>query len=138
MKLLFSGTLVLFCVAGCDVKSRSTGQQSLPVDSATDARADRENTAINVRDRESTAKTPIDQNENQQDVSLTANIRKKVVDDDSLSVNAHNAKIITQNGRVTLRGPVKSEEEKKRVQDIAIEIAGAGNVDNQLEVEATP
>jgi osmotically-inducible protein OsmY len=47
-------------------------------------------------------------------------------------------KIITQNGKVTLRGPVKSEEEKKQIEQIAAEVAGVGNVQSQLEVEAQP
>jgi hyperosmotically inducible periplasmic protein len=138
MKSLLSCMCVLALFAGCDVKSRSTSQQSLPVDSASDGRADRDNTAVNVRDRDSAQKTPINQNENQQDVSITANIRKKVVDDDTLSVNAQNVKIITRNGHVTLRGPVKSDDEKKKIEAIATQIAGAGNTDNQLEVEAAP
>src|SRR5262245_45283057 len=96
--------------------------------------ADRDNTALNVRDRSDAAKTPIDQNENQADVKLTAEIRKRVVDT-KLSVNAQNVKIITQDGRVTLRGPVRSAEEKQQIEQIAGDIAGAGNVDSQLEIQ---
>ena len=77
----------------------------------TAAAAKRDNTEVNVRDRTEAAKTPIDQNENQKDIDITANIRKRVVDT-KMSVNAQNVKIITQDGKVTLRGPVKSEEEK--------------------------
>jgi osmotically-inducible protein OsmY len=51
-----------------------------------------------------------------------------------MSVDAHNIKIITQDGKVTLRGPVKTEEEKQMIQKIALDVAGANNVDNQLEV----
>ena len=63
-----------------------------------------DNTEVNVRDRSEAAKTPIDQNENQKDIDITANIRKRVVDT-KMSVNAQNVKIITQDGKVTLRGP---------------------------------
>ena len=52
-----------------------------------------------------------------------------------MSVNAQNVKIITQSGKVTLRGPVKTEEEKAQIAKMAEEVAGPGNVDNQLEVQ---
>ena len=94
---------------------------------------DRDNTGVIVRDREQSAKTPIDQNENQKDIDVTANIRKRVVDT-TLSTDAHNVKIITQDGRVILRGPVKSADEKKQIDTIAEEVAGAGKVDSQIEV----
>jgi hyperosmotically inducible protein len=93
------------------------------------------NTAVNVRDRNDATKTPIDQNENTRDVGITADIRKRVVALDA-SVNAHNVKIITQDGRVTLRGPVETADEKRRIEEIAFEVAGKANVDSQLEVEA--
>src|SRR5262245_47941848 len=101
------------------------------------ATVDKDNTAINARDKDATAKTPIDQNENRKDIDVTAAIRKRVVDI-KLSVNAHNVKIITQDGKVTLRGPVKSAEERKQIEDIASEVAGAGNVESHLEIEKQP
>ena len=73
-------------------------------------------------------------NENKKDIDITANIRKRVVDT-KMSVNAQNVKIITQSGKVTLRGPVKTEEEKAQIAKMAEEVAGPGNVDNQLEVQ---
>jgi hyperosmotically inducible periplasmic protein len=96
--------------------------------------AKRDNTEVNVRDRSEAAKTPFDQNENKADIEITANIRKRVVDT-KMSVNAQNVKIITQDGKVTLRGPVKSEDEKMQIDKIAHEVAGPANVDNQLEVQ---
>jgi osmotically-inducible protein OsmY len=102
---------------------------------ATTEPADRTNTGVNVRDRASTAKTPIDQKENKADLKITADIRKQVVDE-KMSVDAHNVKIITQDGKVTLRGPVKTEEEKQRIEEIAAAVAGADRVDSQLEVAA--
>jgi osmotically-inducible protein OsmY len=98
---------------------------------------DRDNTAVNQRDRDSSTKTAIDQNENKADIKTTADIRKAIVDSD-LSVTARNVKIITQDGRVTLRGPVKSTDEKQRIEQIASGIAGTGKVDSQLEVEQSP
>lgn len=122
--LLMLGMLAL-AAAGC--------ARSAPT-SATSATPDRDNTAVNQRDREATTKTPIDQNENQADIDVTANIRKRVVDT-KMSVNAQNVKIITQDGTVTLRGPVNSEDEKKQVEDIAQDVAGADKVVSQLEVQ---
>jgi len=95
--------------------------------------SDRTNTAVNARDRESTAKTPIDQNENKPDIRITADIRKQVVDT-KMSVNAQNVKIITQDGKVTLRGPVNTEAEKQRIEEIATTVAGANKVESHLEV----
>ena len=84
---------------------------------------DRSNTGVNVRDRDSTAKTPLDQNENQADINITADIRKQVVDS-KMSVAAENVKIITQDGMVTLRGPVDTEQEKQSIEAIAKKVSG--------------
>ena len=127
--------LLVFGIAGCNEANRPTSNVA-PKDQA-DGAVDRDNTAVNVRDRESAAKTPLDQNENQADIDITANIRKRVVDS-KLSVNAQNVKIITQDGQVTLRGPVKTAEEKKQIEDIAHDIAGADKVASQLEIEQNP
>jgi hyperosmotically inducible protein len=62
-------------------------------------------------------------------------IRKAIVDDKSLSTYAHNVKILARDGQVTLRGPVRSEAEKQAIADKATEVAGAGNVTNELSVE---
>jgi hyperosmotically inducible protein len=97
---------------------------------------DADNTGKNVRDREDKALTPMDQGGSAQDRELTAAIRKAIVDDDSLSSNAHNVKIVTVDGVVTLRGPVKTATEKAAVAGKAEKAAGVKRVDNQLEVEA--
>jgi len=94
----------------------------------------RDNTAVNARDVDSNTKTPFDQNENKEDIDITATIRKQLVAT-KMSVNAHNVKITTQNGRVTLRGPVADLDEKNRIVVIANEVAGQGNVENELEVQ---
>lgn len=93
------------------------------------------NTAVNVRDRAPDAMTAGEQSNAKSDVALTRKIRRAVVKDSSLSMLAHNVKIITANGNVTLRGPVNSEAEKVAIASKAKAIAGAGNVDNQLEVK---
>ena len=74
------------------------------------------------------------QTENKVDIGITASIRKSVVDT-NMSTNAQNVKIITQDGNVTLRGPVKTQEEKKRIEEIARNVAGVKAVDSQLEVD---
>lgn len=100
----------------------------------TEVTAPADNTARNVRDRSEQARTPMDQGNSQADVNTTAQIRKEIVAGKTMSVNAKNVKIITNGGRVTLRGPVNSAEEKRLIGEIADRIARAGNVDNQLEV----
>ena len=63
------------------------------------------------------------------------NIRKAIVSDKSLSTYAHNVKVISKGGKVTLKGPVRSEEEKSAIEKKAVEVAGAGNVTNELTVK---
>lgn len=122
--------LMLLITAGCnDSRPNNTATTS-----PSNMPSSKDNTGINARDRSATALTPIDQNENQKDIDLTANIRKRVVDS-KISVNAQNVKIITQDGKVTLRGPVRSAEEKQQVEQIAGFVAGIGNVDSQLEIQ---
>lgn len=93
-----------------------------------------ENTERNVRDEGDTTLTPADQHQDEGDINITATIRKAITDDDSLSVNAHNVKIITRDGVVTLRGPVDSAAEKAKLQSIVQQTSGVTQVDNQLEV----
>jgi hyperosmotically inducible periplasmic protein len=94
-----------------------------------------DNSAVNVRDRAPGAMTADQQSNAKSDVELTRKIRRAVVKDRSLSMLAHNVKIVSANGSVTLRGPVKTEQEKTAVASKAQAIAGAGNVNNQLEVK---
>ena len=95
-----------------------------------------ENTEINVRDKGDTTLTPEDQKETKKDIKITAHIRKAVVKDKSLSIDAQNAKIITRSGVVTLRGPVATEAESMKLQKIAKKTRGVVKVDNQLEIKA--
>ncbi|HVV45168.1 MAG TPA: BON domain-containing protein [Bryobacteraceae bacterium] len=93
-----------------------------------------DNTRVNKQDKAPGAVTADKQKENRTDRKLTQQIRKAVIADKSLSTYAHNIKIITQGGVVTLKGPVRSEEEKKAVVAKAGEIAGAGKVTDQLSI----
>lgn len=126
------GSVVLF---GCD--QPKTIMTDPKVKDTASSVVDRDNSAVNNRDRGPTVKTPLDQNENKVDIGITAGIRKSVVDT-KMSINAQNVKIITQDGVVTLRGPVKTQEEKDRIEEIARNVAGVKSVDSQLEVESNP
>ncbi len=66
------------------------------------------------------------------DLTITRNIRRALVKDKSLSVEAHNVTIITKDGKVTLKGRVESAAEKQTVESAANNVAGVGNVDDQL------
>ena len=92
-----------------------------------------DNTARNERDRNETL-TPGDQSENELDRTITQEIRKMIMDDENLSMNAKNVKIITVDGIVTLRGPVNSDEEKMSIDQKAKSAAGVKSVDNQIEI----
>lgn len=104
-----------------------------PVGGADRARA-ADNTGVNKRDRAATEPTADQQKNNRSDLELTRLIRRAVVTDKSLSIYAHNIKIIAQNGTVTLKGPVRTEEEKQLIEKKAVEIAGAAQLRNELEV----
>ncbi len=86
------------------------------------------------QNKEQTNPNADDQKMNPTDRAITQKIRKAVHEDNSLSTYAHNVKIITQDGKVTLRGPVRSEDEKSNIEAKAVAVAGQGNVTNQLEV----
>jgi hyperosmotically inducible protein len=93
-----------------------------------------DNTNINKRDRAKGAPTADQQKENAGDRDLTQKIRQSIMKDKSLSTYAHNVKVIAQGGNVTLKGPVRSEEEKRTIEMMANEVAGSGHVTNQLTV----
>jgi hyperosmotically inducible protein len=99
------------------------------------ASSELENTEINVRDKGNTTLTPEDQKETESDIKITADIRQAIIKNKSLSVNAQNVKIITRNGVVTLRGPVESKKESKKIKKIAKHTPGVLKVDNQLEIK---
>lgn len=97
--------------------------------------AETDNTAMNARDRGDNKVTPMDQGNSRTDVEITRSIRREIMARKDLSVNAHNVKIITRDGQVTLRGPVDSEDEKRAVIQIArgVVVSPAG-LDDQLDV----
>jgi osmotically-inducible protein OsmY len=135
MKVLALALACLAVAAGCD-KGPDRSKETRPVtyEKTTPKPKDADNTAMNKRDRDGALPTPDDQKGNDADVQRTADIRKRIVDA-KLSVDAQNVKVVTESGRVTLRGPVKTLAEKETIAQIATEVAGTGNVDDQLEVE---
>lgn len=97
------------------------------------ASRDKDNTGINVRDRDMRTVTPMDQSETEADRMLTQRIRAAIIEDKNLSTDAKNIKVITINGVVTLRGPVLNEAEKANIAGKVKSVIGIKNVDNQLE-----
>jgi hyperosmotically inducible protein len=94
-----------------------------------------DNTRVNQRNQNQAAPTADQQKANKADQDTTRQIRRAVVQDKSLSTYAHNVKIISQNGMVTLKGPVRSDQEKSAIEAKAAEIAGKNNVTSELEVK---
>jgi hyperosmotically inducible protein len=94
-----------------------------------------DNTKVNRRDKNKAEPTADQQKESQPDREIARKIRQSIVQDKTLSSYAHNVKIIAENGTVTLKGPVRSDEEKTAVEAKAAEIAGADKVTSQLEVK---
>jgi hyperosmotically inducible periplasmic protein len=96
-----------------------------------------DNTKVNQRDKDKAEPTADQQKENQSDRDIAQQIRKSVMNDKSLSTYAHNVKIIAQNGMVTLKGPVTSDDEKKAIETKAAAVVGQDKVTSELEVKPT-
>jgi hyperosmotically inducible protein len=102
----------------------------------TDPSAKPDNTKVNKRDREPGEATADQQKMNSSDRELTKNIRQAIMADKSLSTYAHNIKVISQNGTVTLKGPVRSTEEKESIVSKAVAVVGsADKVNDQIAVK---
>ena len=96
-----------------------------------------DNTSKNQRDRSGETRTSGNQSNSPEDVKITAAIRRAIVKDHSLTATAKNVKIITSDGTVTLRGPVKNEAEKTKIAELAQSAAGKEKIEDQLEVKAS-
>ncbi|HEX2837371.1 MAG TPA: BON domain-containing protein [Phycisphaerales bacterium] len=95
-----------------------------------------DNTARNKVDRGTETKTPMDQSNTSSDIRITADIRRAIMEDSTMSTNAQNCKVITDKaGVVTLRGPVQSQAEKDSIEAKAAAVAGVSRVVNELEVK---
>jgi hyperosmotically inducible protein len=108
---------------------------SLTLMAADDEKSKPDNTATNERDRSGETKTSGDQSNSSADLKITQSIRQALMKDSELSTTAKNIKIITANGHVTLRGPVKTAQEKAKVDQIARSAAGGAQIDDQLDVK---
>lgn len=115
--------LALCCAVGV------LGWAQAPQDSAKP-----DNSAVNQRDRDKAMPTADQQKETPADRDTAKKIRQSIMQDKSLSTYAHNIKIIAQNGTITLRGPVRSDEEKQLIEKKAAEVAGDANVKSEIEV----
>ena len=94
-----------------------------------------DNTGKNERDRSTETKTSGDQSNSSGDIKISADIRRAIMKDSSLTTAAKNVKVITAGGIVTLRGPVNSAEEKTKIEQLAAAAAGGAKIDNQLEIK---
>ena len=115
--------LILACVTGLSLAAM-----------AADEKTKADNTATNERDRSGETKTSGDQSNNSPDLKITQAIRQALMKDGQLSTTAKNIKVITENGQVTLRGPVKNAQEKARVDQLAKSVAGGAHIVDQLDV----
>ena len=122
MKLAFAPILLMPVLFAC-----SDEADTLP--------REPDNTGRNARDRDGETVTPTDQLENEADVALTAAVRRALTEDDALSFEAENIKVISRNGVVTLRGPVKDQAEKERIESKAKSVAGVKSIVNELETD---
>jgi hyperosmotically inducible periplasmic protein len=104
---------------------------------ATDDKTKPDNTAINERDRSRETQTSGDQSNSSADLKITQAIRQSLMKDSELSTTAKNIKIITNDGQVTLRGPVKNAQEKAKIDQLAKSAAGGAKIDDQLDVKGS-
>jgi len=118
--LAASAVLAVVCSVSASPSMAQTGKPTSP-----------DNSGMNADHN----KTADDQTNSSTDRLTTAKVRKAIIADKELSSYAHNIKIITMNGKVTLKGPVKSEEEKQRISSDLASVLPAENVTNQLTVK---
>lgn len=121
------------CVLALSLAFGVSAQQASPSTAASAAQAD--NTRVNQRDRSAQMLTPADQPNDKTDIKLAAKVRRAIVKDKTLSMSAHNVKLIAAKGVVTLRGPVANAAEKARIEADVHAVAGVSSVDNQLDVK---
>jgi hyperosmotically inducible protein len=121
-RLLLPLSLMVFCTFLVAVSGPRNQDPNSPAS---------DNTKIN---KDQAPPTADQQKMNSTDRTITQNIRKAIHQDTSLSTYAHNIKVITQDGKVTLRGPVRSEDEKSNLQAKAVAVAGGDNVTNLLTI----
>lgn len=130
---LLNWTLALTCVSALATERPPEAAKVLPASQGQSSpRVD--NTSINERDKGTATKTPQDQTNRAQDRERLAAVRRVIVGDKSLSTQAKNVKVLVEGGVVTLRGPVKSADEKAKVESLAKNVKGITSTVNQLDV----
>jgi osmotically-inducible protein OsmY len=129
-RFIHTGVAAAVLLTGCAMAAPQQDPQGTGKSSR-----DSDNTKANTRDRSESEPTADQAKNGKSDREMMQEIRKAVMDDKSLSTYAHNVKIISRNGKITLKGPVQSEEEKTNIESKATEVAGAGNVTNELTVK---
>ena len=110
---------------------------SLAAVAASDENTKPDNTATNKRDRSGETKTSGDQSNSAADLRITQAVRQAIMKDRGLSMTAKNIKVITYNGEVTLRGPVKTAQEKVKIDQLARSAAAGAQINNQLDVKGS-
>jgi len=133
MKAIYRNVVRTFLCSGLLLGAGVLASAQEPTSQQASPAAD--NTKVNERDRSQTEPTADQQKDNRSDRDITQQVRQSIMKDKSLSTYAHNVKIITQNGQVTLKGPVRSEEEKKTVEAKATEVAGQNKVTSELNIK---
>ena len=119
-------SLILACLCAACLAATAADEKTKP-----------DNTAMNQRDRSGETETSGDQSNSSADLKITQAIRKALMKDSELSATAKNIKIITNNGQVTLRGPVNTAQEKSKIDRLAKSAAGGAKIDNQLDVKGS-
>jgi len=127
MRTLAMAALLVSGTSG--IWAQQTASQQPPSESMQTPAGD--NTKMNQQDRQVTAGQ---QKDNPSDRQLTQQVRQAIMQDKSLSTYAHNVKVISQNGTVTLKGPVRSDGEKQALEAKAVDVAGKDKVVNDLTV----
>jgi hyperosmotically inducible protein len=125
----------MICHRQCLVVCGVVLSGALLVPSTLPAGQNPDNAAANKQDRNTTQPTADQAKNTTSDREMMQRIRRDIVDDKSLSTYAHNVKVIAKNGKVTLRGPVHSDDEKRTVEEYARKVAGEGNVTSEITVK---
>ena len=133
MKAIYRNVVRTFLCSGLLLGAGVLASAQEPTSQQASPAAD--NTKVNERDRSQNEPTADQQKENRSDRDITQQIRQSIMKDKSLSTYAHNVKVVTQDGQVTLKGPVRSEDEKKALEAKAAEIAGDGKVTSELNIK---
>ena len=134
MKVISRSIVRISLCAGLLLGSVGFGRAQEPTSQPASPAVD--NTKMNQRDQSKSEPTADQQKETRTDRDITQQIRQSIMKDKSLSTYGHNVKIITQDGQVTLKGPVRSESEKQTIETKATEVAGANKVTNDLNVKS--